>query len=618
MLDPPPTDSGQADAPITSPPIQDPNSCAIVAAIIENPARTQAWPPDPRIRGERCRRFKPSSFQRQVRAKPEYGIPRLVFLISLFDGIGTATVAVTQLVLELGAIDRLGRAWFLERDQVIAQKVADHWARKAAAEHHAAYQCEGFDVWDLLRHECSRLLSGLNKIPVSSFVILVAGSPCTQPTFAGKFAGQLGICGKDSVAVFALPFIGFHIQLFRPDLLAHGLLENAGSMSEAVKKAICGALDFPLRHAMTITPDWTAFERSRHWFNTFGLWLENLKGGFPKPRKSPILRDWDFIGSQGPPLMRNRGVEGELVRIAFYQYGHLHLLWCKNEWGHVKPADRRRLVQARMPSNVATGWTKIHDSSDHSQISDKDPDVIAAITWLYSEGPQIGVRPSTSAEMARDFGLDCYPALIELDMFVAILRPAFFRFLNGIDQPRIQEWLNQSDLFILFQQVSHSITTRNQTLQDACATHPIPEDLIQLGFTGRRDADLHGKHKNIEIMLTDFKQGSYKPGCCPTPRRFQPAAARLHQTGPQVSSIISALDLLTAPTNAERALECASDLQWLQLLIIKCCKTLRLASGRAPTALQAWSCLASLIYGVKTPRPHLLILRLTDGPHGSK
>ena len=150
--------------------------------------------------------------------------------------------------------------------------------------------------------------------------------------------------------------------------------------------------------------------------------------------------------------------------------------------------------------------------------------------------------------------------LFDPDMVAAILRPCFYRFLNGIDQPRIQQWLNPSDLFISFQQLSHSITTGNQTLQDACAAHPTPEDLIQLGFAVRRDADLHGRHKNIEIMLTDVKQGSYRPGCFPIPRRFQSAAARLHQDGPQVSSINSALGLLTAPTTSERALECASDL----------------------------------------------------------
>ena len=119
--------------------------------------------------------------------------------------------------------------------------------------------------------------------------MLVAGSPCTQTTFAGKFAGLLGICGKDSVVFFALHFIGFYIQLLRPDLLTHGLLENAGSMSEAVKKAICDALNVPLRDAMKIPVDWTAFERTQHWANTFGLWLDNFKDGYPTPRKWPIL-----------------------------------------------------------------------------------------------------------------------------------------------------------------------------------------------------------------------------------------------------------------------------------------------------------------------------------------
>lgn len=115
------------------------------------------------------------------------------------------------------------------------------------------------DIWDLCRPEHSPLGTATNGtsaqadsftplgrfaqfLPAGCTTIIVAGSPCQQLTFAGKYRGQQGLCGPGSVLFFAVPTVAWILQELRPDTIVHVVLENAASMQPVHRATIMQAL----------------------------------------------------------------------------------------------------------------------------------------------------------------------------------------------------------------------------------------------------------------------------------------------------------------------------------------------------------------------------------------
>ena len=170
------------------------------------------------------------------------------------------------------------------------------------------------DIWDLCRPEHSPLGTATNgnsiqtefatplnrfaqSLPIGCTTIVVAGSPCQQLTFAGRYRGQQGLCGPDSVLFFAVPTVAWILQELRPDTIVHVVLESAASMQAVRRTTIMQALGGPNanEHLRTLDPGaWSAFPRRRHYFMTLPE-RENII--LPARRDAPWEPGWGPIPS---------------------------------------------------------------------------------------------------------------------------------------------------------------------------------------------------------------------------------------------------------------------------------------------------------------------------------
>ena len=179
----------------------------------------------------------------------------LVALLSLFDGTGLARIAVDEAIQDCGDI-MLVRSAF----RTLARQVAALWGNGVhsgrARVAHTPIAC---DIWDLCRPEHSPLGTAANEataqtgsatplsrfarsLPAGCIAIIVAGSPCQQLTFAGRYRGQQGLCGPDSVLFFAVPTVAWILQELRPDIIVHVVLENVASMQHVHRATTMQAL----------------------------------------------------------------------------------------------------------------------------------------------------------------------------------------------------------------------------------------------------------------------------------------------------------------------------------------------------------------------------------------
>ena len=188
---------------------------------------------------------------------------RKVYLLSLFDGIGKAMHALAQWLISLGRLTHFGGAWFCEKDRDLANKVQTHWHHQESIAGTPPYTGKAADVWDLIRNDCLCLREVLWLIPIGALFLLIGGSPCLHHTTGGRFKGQVGKCGTDSLLFYIFPVVIFFVQLYRPDIVLHTIVENAGSLLELFRNAICDSLGIPPALALRVEPTWTALERCR-------------------------------------------------------------------------------------------------------------------------------------------------------------------------------------------------------------------------------------------------------------------------------------------------------------------------------------------------------------------
>jgi hypothetical protein len=110
---------------------------------------------------------------------------RPIALVSLFDGLGTARLALQDLLEELGHPGALAWAGFAELDPLLAAAVARHWRAGASLGAWLPYHRMAGDVWDLLRHDGGRFGTLCEQLPSGALVLLVGGSPCQDLTTIG-------------------------------------------------------------------------------------------------------------------------------------------------------------------------------------------------------------------------------------------------------------------------------------------------------------------------------------------------------------------------------------------------------------------------------------------------
>ena len=138
-------------------------------------------------------------------------------------------------------------------------------------------------------------------------MLLVGGSPCQQLTTIGTGGGHIGLAGRDSVHFFVFPALARVIQLARPDLHVHVLVENAGSTlprhRECMRRAlgICGG---ERKDLMIDAGQWAAFPR-KHIFLSTLPWQPIVT--WPPRRSAPWDSGWSpRPGYVMPAMLRSR------------------------------------------------------------------------------------------------------------------------------------------------------------------------------------------------------------------------------------------------------------------------------------------------------------------------
>ena len=171
-----------------------------------------------------------------------------VYLLSLFDGVGTAMLSMVELFAALGCQDRFAGGWFAETEDHPASPIPKHWAARGKRGGPHFDRVAG-DVWDLLRNRGRALAGMLAEIKPGAMLIIVGGSPCQQLTLAGRHGGREGLCGDDSWNFYVFPLVLHAARRARPDIDVHVTVENAGSMMEQFRTAIARALGILIRDA---------------------------------------------------------------------------------------------------------------------------------------------------------------------------------------------------------------------------------------------------------------------------------------------------------------------------------------------------------------------------------
>ena len=99
-----------------------------------------------------------------------------VHLLSLFDGVGTAMVAMVELFAAMGCPDKFAGGWFAEREDHLAVPVARYWADRGGKGRPRFERVAG-DVWDLLRNRGSALARMLRDVEPGAMLVIIGGSP---------------------------------------------------------------------------------------------------------------------------------------------------------------------------------------------------------------------------------------------------------------------------------------------------------------------------------------------------------------------------------------------------------------------------------------------------------
>ena len=127
------------------------------------------------------------------------------------------------------------------------------------------------DVWDLYRGDPAPVKVFADSLTPGCLVLVIAGSPCQQFTWAGPHEGRQGICGEDCHLFFAVPAVTWTLATIRPDIVVHTVVENVASMLPIHRKPILepmGHLDARTHLATLDTQDWSHTPRRRQFLGT--------------------------------------------------------------------------------------------------------------------------------------------------------------------------------------------------------------------------------------------------------------------------------------------------------------------------------------------------------------
>ena len=353
---------------------------------------------------------------------PDVGQARKLVLVSFFDGMGTARLAMGDTMCGLNDMTAFYRSVFVELDRDMAHRVERFWAASGgrALDGGPEHQLLCHDVWDLFlrRHDgLSYWDRFLDTLDPGTLVLLVGGSPCNSLSRAGTYGGYDGLAGRTSWHFFASSLAVALAATRRPDVFFHPLCENVHPMQDLHRQGIRDALGgIPAANAVIMnTTDHAPAPRQRTWFATF-------PGPDPadlpvEPRiPPPWERGWAFRHDGViPTWTRSRGDPDEILP-SMYQTGMKHLLYDlehANRWflGSLDTVKTRILaILDRYDSEwrgLRTGFLLV--SAGKERDSHANEQLVAVWgRWLMRHGRDHGIRVPSAEERARAVGMAGY------------------------------------------------------------------------------------------------------------------------------------------------------------------------------------------------------------------
>ena len=433
---------------------------------------------------------------------------RVIALLSLFDGTGLARIAIDEAIGDCGGIT-LAQSAFVEHDTQLSRQVATVWNREVDHGRTTVPHVPiASDIWDLCRSELcplgttnyngnqqDNLVTPLSRfaqtLPDGCITIIIAGSPCQQLTYAGRYRGGQGLCGPDSVLFFAVPTVAWILQELRPDINVQVVLENAGSMQSIHRATIMQALGGlnASQHLRTLdSGEWSVFPRRRYYFMTLP---ENGDIATPTRREAPWEPGWGPIPAAVlHPMMCSRN--NTTPRASTNQYHAQSLIYRYAEgnedfdW-HGRPETHvRNQIIRTMPNEIRHLYRKLLQG----QMTFNDERSMGpVIDWIHQEGPRLGYRIPTTAERVRATGRARYLNALELsdvqlhnavgnhfdpDALRARMRgPLSREARSGSD--RRHQYPTPADLAVMYQLVANEVAGTGIPV----APTPFPPDLTR-------------------------------------------------------------------------------------------------------------------------------------------
>ena len=330
--------------------------------------------------------------------------PRLVALLSLFDGTGMARLGMDDMLRMAGSAGALVYSAFAEIDGVLATAVEAQWRARAACGMGVPHTQIARDVWDLVRGDAGPLRAALRAVPQGALLLLVAGSPCQDLTVAGRYRGRRGIAGPQSVLFYAVPVVARAISEIRPDLIVHVLLENAGTTLRQHRHAMGRALGMDEAttdgHSVVVdAADWAHLPRRRLLLSTFP---RDAQPWMPPRRSAPWDRGWrPHWQAAMAPLMRARHQTGSFIRGSTFQYMAPALLYHDDgPWQSMGMVAVRSRIEQLMPPELRRAWMLLH----RSPRGEDEREAERAAEWIGRFGAQHGFRPPNLCERSRVTG----------------------------------------------------------------------------------------------------------------------------------------------------------------------------------------------------------------------
>ena len=361
----------------------------------------------------------------QIIEPPKYA------LISLFDGCGTTLQVVTKQIGHPPSV-------FLccEKDTTLRIIVAEqlgldfdgNWCRSRRGpvsiylDDVAKLFAEDSKV---IREFCGFLLHN-QPAPILK-VLAIAGSPCTELTWAEINKGILGVTGPNSSLFYYFHLMLWQIRELAPTFDIRFLLENAGSMREVHFQEIKYVLGLPT----TVTREeltWKAqnisiAKRDRIFFRNFQDTDADALQENPPLYDSPwgpLLRCDNSIVPAEPFMRPRENINDIMQRLSWTSYHPSSLLWNYDYFGgrtnfaracQIPPKGRfPRLDWSQIiPFYFQDAWKKFILAMQLGSTTDqKDAAIDGILPLLHNPALQMLFRLMTEDELLRTAGLSGY------------------------------------------------------------------------------------------------------------------------------------------------------------------------------------------------------------------